>query len=113
MLPGKPYLPGDHSQEWQARYPKDQYGFTRTSAEGRLLAYLEAHPNQFHASAQLLAACRIASVHSLQQTISAIREVIEPDPARPVLLVRGRYKQGYQLRRIAAQPSLGNEKITA
>jgi DNA-binding response OmpR family regulator len=87
-----------------SRSPKDQYGFTYTSVEGRLVAYLQANKNRFCDSSELLNACRIYSKERLVNAISALREAIEIDPRHPVYLVSVG-KRGYIMYDPPAEPA--------
>jgi DNA-binding response OmpR family regulator len=92
----------NHQQVGQARLPasrkpKDQYGFTLTSVEGRLVAYLQANIDRVCTPSELISACQIYSRDRLVNAITALREAIEPDPRHPIYLVRIGKGEGYIL----------------
>src|SRR5690242_16697309 len=94
---GKVQLPGNRNKGFQQRHPKDGYGFSCASNEGRLMVYFQAHTDRAYTTSELMAACQILTKQSLLRAISALREVIEEDPRHPVYLIRVGKDEGCML----------------
>jgi DNA-binding response OmpR family regulator len=73
---GKPLLPGQKATGWHTRNPKLPEGFTKTSAEGRLLVYFQENPGRICSETDLMTQTGIQSLNTLRKAVSELRAVI-------------------------------------